>query len=175
MFNPQKPVRYGIRSYILCDSRTAYCYNVKPYTAEKRQMTLIETVTFLLHDLKNKGYHLYMDNFYNSMNMTTEMLSLKTHTCGTMRRNRGEPEDTDVTKKDLPYQERIVRNNGRVMITAWHDRKLVKVLSTFHPDRMLEVRERPKGGAQKEKKNRPAAICDYNKFMKGKETNQTFF
>ena len=173
VYNPRKPVKYGLKSYMLCDSITAYCYNLKPYTAES--MTLVETVTWLLADLKGRGYHLYMDNFYNSMKMSTAMLKLKTHTCGTLRRNRGEPEETDVTQKDLEAGQRIVSNNGTVMITSWNDHKLTKVLSTHHQDGMNEVMERPKGAAEKVKKLRPAAVCDYNKYMKGKETNQTLF
>ena len=168
-----KPIKYGIKSYILCDSTTAYCYHIKPYCAES--LTLIQTVTILMSDLKNKGYHLYMDNFYNSMKMSTAMLEIGTHTCGTMRRNRGEPEETDVTIGQLQPQQRIVRNNGKMIITSWRDRKLVKIISTHHHDGLRQVRERPKGGAEKLPKDRPVAVCDYNKYMKGKETNQTLF
>ena len=172
-YNPRKPVKYSIKSYILCDSVTAYCYNLKPYTAQ--HWTLVETVTWLLSDLKQKGYHLYKDTFYNSLNMSTEMLKLQTHTCGTLRRNRGEPEETDVTQKQLGVGERITRHNGRLIVTSWNDHKLTKILSTIHQDSMVEVMERPKGQAQRQKKMRPAAVCDYNKYMKGKETNQTYF
>ncbi len=34
VYNPQKPIKYGIKSYILCDSETGYCFNMKPYCGE---------------------------------------------------------------------------------------------------------------------------------------------
>lgn len=36
----------------------------------------------------NKGHHLYMDNYYNCINLLNLLLKKKTHTTGTLRRNR---------------------------------------------------------------------------------------
>ena len=121
-------------------------------------------------DLANKGYHLYMDNFYNSVQLSMDLLTLKTHTCGTMRRNRGEPKATDVTKAELGHHERVMRHNNTVLIQSWHDRKLVKVISTFHNDDLRTVMEKEKGGRVPVETERPVAVCDYNSYMKGKET-----
>lgn len=52
-----------------------------------------EIVLNLLDDLINKGYFLYMDNFYNSVNLSELLLSKNTYVCGTLRKNRGEPEE----------------------------------------------------------------------------------
>ena len=46
VYNPQKPTKYGIKSYILCDSGTGYCYSLKPYSGQ--HSSLEATVTFLL-------------------------------------------------------------------------------------------------------------------------------
>ena len=90
VFNPQKPVRYGIRSYIMSDSETGFCLDIIPYCGESA--ALVDTVVKLLGEYAGKGHHLYMDNFYNSVKLCYKMLELKTHVCGTLRRNRGEPE-----------------------------------------------------------------------------------
>lgn len=63
VYNPQKPVKYGIKSYILCDSATRYCFNMQPYVGESS--SLPEIVFSLLDRLPGHGYTSYMDNFYN--------------------------------------------------------------------------------------------------------------
>ncbi len=61
VYNPQKPVRYGIKSYVLADSGTGYCYNLRPYCGDR--IALADTVVSLLGGLEGQGYRLYMDNF----------------------------------------------------------------------------------------------------------------
>lgn len=31
VYNPMKPVKYGIKSYVIIDSVNSYCWNLKPY------------------------------------------------------------------------------------------------------------------------------------------------
>lgn len=42
VYNPQKPIKYSIKSYILCDTGKGYCFNMKPYVGEGS--TLPDTV-----------------------------------------------------------------------------------------------------------------------------------
>ena len=63
-----------------------YPANMLPYTGAGR--SLDDTVTGLLGDLAHKGYHLYMDNFYNSVSRCQVLRSLGTQVCGTMRRQQ---------------------------------------------------------------------------------------
>lgn len=67
VYNPQKPIKYGIKSYILCDSGKGYCFNMKPYVREGS--TLPDIVFELLDRLPGHGYTLYMDNVYNSVTL----------------------------------------------------------------------------------------------------------
>ena len=100
VYNPAKPTKYGIKSYILCDSRTGYCHALQPYCGTSSRIE--EIVKNLLGDLLDRGYTLYMDNFYNSVELTGELLMRKTHTVGTLRRNRGAPAViNDVEQRDL--------------------------------------------------------------------------
>ena len=100
VYNPSKPTRYGIKSYILCDSRTGYCHAMQPYVGIGS--TVGEIVNNLLGDLLDSGYTLYMDNFYNSVELSSELLKRKTHTVGTLRRNRGAPSAVNnVEERDL--------------------------------------------------------------------------
>ncbi len=60
--------------------------------------------------------------------------------CGTLRKNRGEPQIIrEVTKTDLGVEGKIVRHNDRVLVVAWQDKRLVKMITTCHHDRMERV------------------------------------
>jgi len=60
-----------------------------------------------------KGRHVVMDNYYNSLNMSKILLNKKTHTTGTLRKNRkGNPKA--VTSAKLKKGEHVWRRNGRV-------------------------------------------------------------
>jgi len=50
---------------------------------------LTEMVGFLLEPYEGKGYHLYQDNYYNSIDETNELLQKLIRVCGTIRVNRG--------------------------------------------------------------------------------------
>jgi len=41
-----------------------------------------------MNNYLNKGFSLYMDNYYNSVTLSNTLLELKTHTTGTLRKNR---------------------------------------------------------------------------------------
>ncbi|KAJ8347415.1 hypothetical protein AAFF_G00206840 [Aldrovandia affinis] len=103
VYNPQKPVKYGIKSYILCDSATG-----------------------------------------------------------------GEPKViNEVTKSDLGAGGKIVRHNGGVMVLAWHDKRLVKMVTTCHQDRMEKVNVWQKGHRTKVPQLKPECIVAYNSCMNG--------
>jgi len=166
VYNPQKPVKYGIKSYILCDSETGYCYNMKPYCGDAA--ALGDTVVFLLDRLAGYGYRLFMDNFYNSVGLCERLLDLKTHVCGTLRKNRGEPPVIrEVSNADLGIGETIMRHSDRVMVLAWRDKQIVKMVTTFHQNNMENVEVWQKGHKDKVSQQKPACIVAYNNSMNG--------
>ena len=132
--------RYGLRSYLVCCSETGYAWNIRPYCGEPG--VLLDLVPTLLGRLKNNGYHLYMDNFYNSVAMCHQLLQMNTHVCGTLRKNRGAPPEVGkATTSTLPEPaSRIVRHNGEVLTLAWRDTKIVRMVTTIHPDEMVDVK-----------------------------------
>ena len=86
---PNKPIKYGIKLYILAESDTGYESNFKIYSGAGN--TTSEMVYDLMKDYRNKNYHLYMDNFYNSVNLSEKLLKDNIYTCGTLRIVRGAP------------------------------------------------------------------------------------
>ncbi|KAM3876247.1 piggyBac transposable element-derived protein 4-like [Diretmus argenteus] len=166
VYNPAKPVKYGIKSYILCDSENGYCYSMKPYCGTSS--TLQDTVRFLVDGLEGFGHRLWMDNFYNSESMCRLLLSLHIDSGGTLRVNRGEPPSIrQVSMSDLAVGERRALHNDAVMVLAWRDKRIVRMISTFHTDEMRTVEVRQKGQSERVPQRKPACVVDYNQYMNG--------
>lgn len=161
-----KPVKYGIKSYILADSTSHYCWNLDMYDGVRKSLS--ERVHGLLTPICYGLWHsLYMDNFYNSVALSTDLLSKKVHTVGTLRKNRGAPSDID-TRVRMNLGEIISRSNGKVMVLAWKDRRIVTSISTKHDDSASPVSRLKKGGkGARETVLKPEVIIDYNEHMSG--------
>jgi len=72
VYNARKITKYGILVQMVCESSTGYICNLQIYDGKCGPLT--ETVGFLLEPYEGKGYHLYLDNYYNSVHQTNELL-----------------------------------------------------------------------------------------------------
>lgn len=87
-----------------------------------------------------------MDNYYNSVALYKLLLERKTLACGTLCAHRGEPKKLrDVTMSSLKLGERKMVHDGRVMLLAWKDKRIVRMISTIHKDEMGIAMVRQKG------------------------------
>ena len=165
VFNPMKPIRYSILSYILSESKSGYCYSLRPYCGQ--YSSLADTVTALLGALKDKGHHLYMDNYYNSVVLCTKLLELNTHICGTLRPCRGPPAEVkNATLASLGDGGKVALHNGKVLTMAWSDRRLIRMVTSIHHDEMKDVKVWRKRLGQITVP-KPRCVDDYNHLMKG--------
>ena len=89
VYNPGKTTKYGILVRMVCKSSTGYICNLQIYDGKCRLLT--EMVGFLLKPYEGRGYHLYQDNYYNSVHQMNELLQKLIWVCGTIRVNRGLP------------------------------------------------------------------------------------
>ena len=86
VYNKDKPTKYGIKAYILTDSNSGYCWNMDIYYGQGKRLR--DTVFGLLTNTYLQSWHsLYMDNYYNSVELSEELLDAKVHTVGTLRSN----------------------------------------------------------------------------------------
>ncbi|CAL9704079.1 unnamed protein product [Knipowitschia caucasica] len=166
VYNPHTPVKYGIKSYVLCDSATGYCFNLQPHVGDSR--ALPDIVFSLLDRLTSSGHTLFMDHFYNSIALCEQLLEAKTNVCGSLRDNRGEPRMIrEVKKSALGAGGRVVCNNKKVMVVAWQDKKLVKMVTTCHQDDMKSVDVWKSGHREKVTLMKPACVVAYKASMNG--------
>ena len=90
-----KPQPWGIKAYVLSESRTGYMYNLVIYYGKDTQLLTqpglnhtTNVVLTLMYPLKDLGYDLYTDRFYTSPILATELLDMSTTLTGTVMCNR---------------------------------------------------------------------------------------
>ena len=89
IYSPQKPDKYGVKFYFLCEAKSGYVCSFSVYRGVSQ--TLKEIVYDLLSGLFGQGYHVYMGNYYNSVNLACDLYDDKVHCTGTLRLPRGAP------------------------------------------------------------------------------------
>ena len=86
VYNKDKPTKYGIKAYILADSNSGYCWNMDIYYGQGKRLR--DTVFGLLTNTCLQSWHsLNMDNYYNSVELSEELLDAKVRTVGMLRSN----------------------------------------------------------------------------------------
>ena len=169
---PTKRSRFGVKFYKLCESSTGYVWNFTVYTGEDTiygqrypgEQTTSRIVLELADKLLDKGYCLYLDNWYTSPKLVDTLCTRKTDVVGTMRTNRKELPDF-VKKAKLEKGKTVTAFREKQMIMKWKDKRDVVLVSTFHDGTMEPVKTR-KGVIQK-----PSVVLDYNKNMGGVDMN----
>ena len=67
-----KPVKFGIKIWVLADTVTSYCYNFDVYVGKNAEVVnenlglASKEVIALTKIIEMKGYEIYTDNFYTS-------------------------------------------------------------------------------------------------------------
>lgn len=95
-FMPNKPDKFGVKFWLLCDAVCRYTYNGLPYlgrdaTIDRNGLQLGEHVTMqLLAPYFNGGYNVTTDNFFTSHRLSSKLLEKKLTLVGTMRKSRRE-------------------------------------------------------------------------------------
>lgn len=171
-YMPLKRARFGIKSFLLCESESGYIWNSIIYTGKGTDLetSSVATESFgmatkvvvkLVEPLLDKGYCITTDNFYTSPELVDFLLKRSTDVYGTTR----------VTRKNLPpglattklkKGDMLAFQRGKCLLIQWKDKKLVTVLSTVHSAEMVPFID--KRGNQLMK---PEAILDYNHRMGG--------
>ncbi|XP_069193684.1 piggyBac transposable element-derived protein 4-like [Procambarus clarkii] len=173
VYNPNKPDKYGVKFYMLAEGKSGYIYKFDVYCGIGK--TTVETVMGLMAPLVNKGYHLYMDHYYNSVSLTEQLREVGVYTCGTLRLQRGAPKDLQqVVKGKMATDTTVYMRKDNTFVIVWKDKRPVSVITNIHNADTTQAQRRKrvrKGdgrtGVEIVKMNKPKAIADYNKFMKG--------
>ena len=168
---PTKRSRFGIKLYELCESSSGYIWNMLIYTGKDTPFDedyakfgmATRCVMTLMKELLNKGYCLFVDNFYMSPELAELLISKRTDVCGTVRQ----------TRKNLPQALKfekvqkgqiIAFQKGKMCLMRWQDKKPVCLMSTIHNNEMVSVNSKH---PQRNSVLKPKAVVDYNMGMGG--------
>lgn len=177
---PSKPDRFGIKLYTLCESRNSYIcdfdvytgsdYNPDP-TAEVSEERLGHSYHVVLGLLRrcaflNKGYSLYVDNYYTSPTLFDELCAEDTSCVGTVRTNRKEV--PKALKLKLKRGDTVFRQRNNLLAMKWVDKRDVCMLTTKHGPTMTVTNKQDRDGNQIIK---PTCVLDYNAHMGGVDTS----
>lgn len=158
-----KPTKWGIKLYKLCESDSGYIWNFEVFCHQPAISNKpVDVCMRLAHPLLGKGYRVYVNNYYCCPELGRSLLEAGTHMCGTVRSNRvGMPKDlmsAPLQRGDMDY-----RRKGKMVAVRWKDKRDVNFLSTIHKPQMVEV----VSGSRQERKRKPTATVDYINHMAG--------
>ena len=177
-----KPVKWGVKLWMLCDSTSGYCYNFDLYSGRDVDFEELENVGItaavvikLCQDLWDSGRIVYTDRYYTSPSLCFYLQKLGLYACGTAMTNRqGFPKEL-IKKANLCKQgdfEWQQCSNTSILATRWCDRRPIYFLSTcFIPEHdECNVIRHDKRGNELVVKATPAVV-EYNKMMGGVDIN----
>ena len=106
------------------------------YTAKGKKLD--QTIMSLLDKNICLGYHLYMDNYYNSIRTVELLMKNDTRVCGTIRANRGVPKSLKHSK--LETREYAFKRKSEILVQAWKPKKkIVYMVSTIHSGQLTKT------------------------------------
>ncbi|KAJ8708355.1 hypothetical protein PYW07_010480 [Mythimna separata] len=167
-----KAARFGVKTFELCESSTGYLWSFFVYigkattydpTFPSTLMKSTATVLTLIRPLLDKGYTLFMDNWFNSPLLARFLKTRKTDCVGTLRANcRNVPPLISLCK--LKEGHFTARHSGDITVMAYQDKKRkVATISTYHGIQQ----GRMEATSGREAQFKPQVIVDYNKGMGG--------
>ncbi|VDI01309.1 Hypothetical predicted protein [Mytilus galloprovincialis] len=170
-YNPDKPSKYGLKAYMLCDSKNGFCSKFKLYTGKPLIPHSSNGATYdltmdLLRGHFGKGHILYCDNYYSSPQLFSDLWELGVGATGTVRPNRkGVPDELKNLKLRAKGETAVV-NKGPLNLTKYLDHKPVYMLSTVSTSENIDTnRKDPRTSG--ENIIRPRVVIEYNSKMGG--------
>lgn len=162
VYMPLKPVKYGIKSYALCESKTGYACALIQYNSRKPE-TNLNMLVRLTKNYQNKFHHLYMDNFYTSVKVIEAMAEKGIYCCGTLRDNRGGPKDIKKIVKRFKKGEGLVYTNDLINCIGLMDNGPVAILTNIHSSIVANT----SGDEDEGNLSKSNVVKDYNSYMGG--------
>jgi len=167
-YMPQKPAKYGIKMYSMCDSQTFYTFNMiiycgtqkpGPYETSNKPFDIVKTLTELL---KRTNRNVTTDNWFSSYPLAEYLSSVGLTFLGTLRKNKSEIPAIFVTEnKNLVPGSYLFGYNDTPTLVSYvtKKKKIVLVLSTLHDKNEAD-----------DETGMPVQVMDYNATKGGVDT-----
>lgn len=165
---PSKPAKYGIKIWVLCDSKSWYAYNTQIYVGRNRNATPERNlgrrvVLDLVEGLSDRN--VTCDNFFTSYELAEDLHNNRMTILGTIRKNRTEIPSVllDMRQKPIYHTEVVYEHKLQAVMLSYVPRRyrFVTLLSTYH--NVVSINENSE-------QKKPNIIEDYNKTKSGVDT-----
>ena len=167
-YMPQKPAKFGIKFWMICDVDTYYVLQAFPYTGKTDRIEEglgDHVVMKLMNPYFETGLNVTTDNFFTNLSTAKKLKKHKITMVGTVRQNRKEiPEEIKFDKKDELYSSRFLFSaSENIMMCSYKAKKAknVYLLSSMHNVGRVD---------DGDPKRRPEAILFYNETKGGVDT-----
>ena len=175
-YMPKKPTKWGLKAFMLADSRSYFCLKFIIYTGKKTFIieegnTLRSQIVLdLIDGLGGKGHIIYTDNFYTSVQTYTKLKLKGLGACGTILDNsKGYPKE--LKKKNFKMKRGdppVFAKSEDLIVTTFQDSKRLSILTTVGDNtttiKRVRDRKQPEGFRIVEK---PSICQNYNDHMAG--------
>ena len=170
-YMPAKPIKRGIKIWMMCDSNTSFLANFNVYLGKSEATSGnglgYDVVSKLTEHIRNSNRHVYFDNFFTGIDLLDHLQANGLYGCGTVRANRKGFPPRLQKPKDLKARgdmKVLQRGESNLTATVWKDKKLVHHLSTLSdPSVVLDAQRRV--GATVLHLRQPSTVSQYNKYM----------
>jgi len=174
-----KPIKWGIKAFLLCESATGYIYNVEIYTGKTDGLYVPEigasrsVVARLTCCIEGCNHKIFMDRFYNSPSLSSYLLECKIHLCGTVMPNRKQfPRQFQRKKRDMQRgQHDYLCTASGMSVTVWCDRLSIYFISTFHGPHIVDSVNRKNKSGEVSAAACPQVVKEYTASMGGCDLN----
>ena len=177
-----KPTKWGFKLWCLCNSSDGYTIKFSIYRGKTGELSSgkglsYDVVMRLMDDYLDEGYNLFVDNFYTSPTLATDLFARSTYITGTLDRTRvGVPPEVSDCYRDLSSTKRsrgegLYVREGCIVYSTWKDTKCLTILSTKYPGHSESTVKRNTKDAEGHHQTCdvpiPLPVYHYNKHMGG--------
>lgn len=140
VYSPDKPIKYGLKAYMLCDAENAFCLKFKLYTGRSIIQPSKNGATYDLERIFfETGHILFCDNYYSSPHLFMDLWVWGTGATGTVRPYR---KGVPVKLKKISLSNRgdtASAHYGPLSCLKYQDAKTVYFLSTIESSHNIET------------------------------------
>lgn len=156
---PNKPAKYGIKMFLLCDAKTFFTSNLEVYCGKQPEGPYVQSnsptdiVKRLTADIQGSSRNLTTDNWYTSYPLAMYLLQKKITLIGTMRKNKREIPTEFLTHKNREVDSVLFGYQKDATLVSYIPKKnkTVFLLSTMHDAGVID-----------KEINKPEIVLDYN-------------
>lgn len=158
-YMPQKPAKYGIKTFWICDSKNGYALKALPYSGSTgtRAVGLAKNIVLQLAEPYFQTHrNIVTDRYFTSFELCTNLLENGLTMTGTIVAARREVPQIMKTTRSIPVLEtrNLWHHEHRVLLSSYAPKrnKNVLLLSSQHASNAISTRDDKK----------PTIILDYN-------------